>query len=298
MVMVAAMASLALFSAVGMVVDDRMLLGVSIWLKPFKFAIAFALYGTTLAWLLNLPHRGSRWTRALGGVFALAGLADVGFIAIQASRGAFSHFNNSDDIINSVGQAIFLYGALGLFVTNLVIGVMLLRQRLTDRPTARAINAGLWLASAGMAIAYLMGFQGDQSARDANGRVVDLSARHTVGATDDHPGMPITQWSVTGGDLRIPHFVGLHALQVLLLSAVVLAALASRVTWLREEGARASVMGVLAWGYTGVLALLTWQALRGQPLTHPDPLTAFAAVGLIAATTIRVFAVRSASRVQ
>ncbi|MFD4182215.1 hypothetical protein [Rhodococcus sp. NPDC058514] len=297
MVMVAAMVFLACAAAVGMVVDDRTLLGVSIWVKPFKFAIAFALYGATLAWMLNLPHRGSRWTRALAAVFAVAGLADVGFIALQAARGTFSHFNKSDDIINSVGQTIFMYGVLGLFAANLVIAVILLRQRLTDRPTTRAIKAGLWLALAGMAIAYLVGFQGDQSARDANGRMVELGARHTVGATDDRSGMPITNWSTTGGDLRIPHFAGLHALQVLLLAAVILAALAPRVPWLRAEPARAAVMGVLAGGYTGLLALLTWQALRGQPLTEPDLLTVVAAGGVIAGTAFGVYAVRASSQV-
>ncbi|MFC7448648.1 hypothetical protein [Rhodococcus daqingensis] len=297
MVMVAAMLVLVLVCAVGMAVDDRTLLGVSVWVKPFKFAIAFALYGATLAWLLNLPHRGSRWTRALATVFAVAGLADVGFIAVQAARGTFSHFNKSDDLVNSVGQTIFMYGVLGLFAANLAIAVILLRQRLLDRPTTRAIKAGLWLALAGMAIAYLVGFQGDQSARDANGRMVELGARHTVGATDDRPGMPVTNWSTTGGDLRIPHFVGLHALQVLLLAAVVLAALAPRVAWLREEGARAAVMGVLAGGYAGLLALLSWQALRGQPLTEPDLLTVVAAGGLIAATALGVYAVQSGSQV-
>jgi hypothetical protein len=293
LVMVTAMMLLAFACAVGMVVDDRTLLGVSVWVKPFKFAIAFALYGATLAWLLNLPHRGSRWTRVLALVFAVAGLTDVAFIAVQAARGTFSHFNNSDDLVNSVGQNIFGFGVLGLFAANLVIAVILLRQRLADRPTSRAIKAGLWLALAGMAIAYMVGFQGDQTARDANGRMVELGARHTVGATDDRPGMPITNWSTTGGDLRIPHFVGLHALQVLLLAAVLLAALAPRVAWLREEGARAAVMGVLAGGYTGLLALLSWQALRGQPLTHPDALTLAAGGALLVATVLGVAAVRA-----
>ncbi|SEL87076.1 hypothetical protein [Rhodococcus maanshanensis] len=293
MVMVAAMMLLACACAVGMVVDDRTLLGVSVWVKPFKFAIAFVLYGATLAWLLNLPHRGSRWTRRLALVFVVAGLADVAFIAVQAARGTFSHFNKSDDIVNSVGQTIFMYGVLGLFAANLVIAVILLRQRLADGPTTRAIKAGLWLALAGMAIAYLVGFQGEQSARDANGRMVELGAGHTVGATDDRPGMPITNWSTTGGDLRIPHFVGLHALQVLLLAAVILAALAPRVPWLRDEGARAAVMGVLAGGYTGLLALLSWQALRGQPLTEPDLLTVVGASALVAATAIGLATVRA-----
>ncbi len=45
-----------------MLVDDRQLLGESVWLKPAKFGLAFALYGVTLAWVLRLPHRGRRAT--------------------------------------------------------------------------------------------------------------------------------------------------------------------------------------------------------------------------------------------
>ncbi|MCZ4582489.1 MULTISPECIES: hypothetical protein [Rhodococcus] len=109
-VMVAAMSVLALVCAVGLLSDDRTVLGVSVWLEPLKFAVSFALYGATLAWLLTLPHRGSRWTRAMATVFAVTGILDVGFIAVQAARGTFSHFNTSDDAVNTIGQYVFMTG--------------------------------------------------------------------------------------------------------------------------------------------------------------------------------------------
>ena len=43
---------------VGLVVDDRMLVGAPIWAKPAKFAISFGLYAVTLAWMLTLPRGG------------------------------------------------------------------------------------------------------------------------------------------------------------------------------------------------------------------------------------------------
>ncbi|WP_435592416.1 hypothetical protein [Nocardia sp. bgisy118] len=130
----AAMTALAVFSLGAMVVDDRTLLGESVWLKTFKFGVAFAVYGITLAWLLSLPHKGSRATWWLGTVFAVTGALDVGFIALQAARGTFSHFNSSDDPVNSVGQTVFASGVPGLFFANLLIVLILSWQRLVDAP--------------------------------------------------------------------------------------------------------------------------------------------------------------------
>ncbi|MFF0526950.1 hypothetical protein ACFYT3_01055 [Nocardia amikacinitolerans] len=293
----AAMAALVLFSLGGMIVDDRTLLGESVWLKTFKFGVAFAVYEITLAWLLSLPHKGSRATWWLGTVFAVTGVLDVGFIVVQAARGTFSHFNSSDDPVNSIGQMVFATGVPGLFFANLLIVLILSWQRLVDRPTARAVHAGLALAVVGMALGYLMGFTGEQLVRDADGQVVELVAGHTVlpedapaaerAIRDTAEGMPITHWSTIGGDLRVPHFVGLHGIQVLLLFTFLLSRLARRHGWLRPEPTRAALMAVLALTYTGVLAITFWQAMRAQPLLHPDPqtLTAYAALFTTATAT-------------
>ncbi|MFD6161067.1 hypothetical protein ACFWF7_13575 [Nocardia sp. NPDC060256] len=284
------MIALVVFSLVAMLFDDRMLLGESVWLKPMKFGFAFAMYGLTLAWLLSLPHKGSRATWWLGTLFAVAGFIDVGFIALQAARGTFSHFNTETDAVNHIGQLVFQSGVPGLFLANLIIALILCWQRLVDRPTARAIHAGLFLAVVAMMIGYLMGFTGKQLVRDADGNIVKLVAGHTVldpATRDLSPrdavlGMPLTHWSTIGGDLRIPHFLGLHAIQVLLLAVVVLSWLAPRYPWLRPERTRAAVIGVLALGYTGLLAIVFTQAMRAQSLIHPDTTTLTALAGLTA----------------
>jgi hypothetical protein len=156
MLMVLAMCGLVLTAGVGLAVDHREILNESVWLKPFKFGISFVLYGATLAWLLSKLRKAKRFGWWTGTVFAITGIVDVGFIAVQAARGTFSHFNADTDTFNQVGQQVFMSGVLGLFGASLVIAIMLLFQKVGDAPLNRAIRVGLGLAVTGMAIAFYL----------------------------------------------------------------------------------------------------------------------------------------------
>lgn len=109
---------------------------------------------------------------------------------------------------------------------------------------------------------------------------------HSVGVPDGGQGMLFVNWSTEGGDLRIPHFIGMHALQMLPLVAMVLALAATRIPRLRDSTARLRLVRVAAAGYSGLVALVTWQALRGQPLIRPDAWTWAALVALLAAVAL------------
>src|SRR5258708_40319754 len=54
------MFTLVVVSAIGVFVDDRLLMGESVWVKPMKFGFAMGLYGLTLAWLLSKLGKGRR----------------------------------------------------------------------------------------------------------------------------------------------------------------------------------------------------------------------------------------------
>lgn len=95
------------------------------------------------------------------------------------------------------------------------------------------------------------------------GRVSAVGA-HTVGAADGGPGLAVTGWSTEHGDLRAPHFLGLHAFQVLPLLALGL----RRSRWAEQQ--RVRLIQVAGVSYAGLMAILLWQALRGQPLLAPD----------------------------
>ncbi|SCL34187.1 hypothetical protein GA0074692_3767 [Micromonospora pallida] len=291
----AAMAVLTVVGFVGLVVDDRTLVGAPIWAKPLKFALSFLLYAPTLAWLLSLLRRHHTAGRRAGTVVAVTAAVEMAIIVGQVIRGRQSHYN----VLTTVDTV--LWTAMGatiavLWVANLVVAVLLLRERITDRATSSAVRLGLALAVAGMALGFLMtGPTPEQDAMMREG-VATVVGAHNVGVPDGGPGLPLLGWSTTGGDLRIPHFVGMHGLQVLPLVALALLQLGRRVPRLRDDGTRRNLVRTVAAGYAGLVALVTWQALRGQPLTAPDAATLGAAGVLLLVTVGAAAAVLATAR--
>jgi hypothetical protein len=229
-------------------VDHRTLLGAPLWFKPLKFAISLAAYSAALAWMLGQLRTPAM--RRTGWVIVLAGMLEIVVIVWQAAHGVRSHFNTDDP------TSTLLYELMGatvgvLWLATLAVAVRFLREPGRDPATGPAIRLGLGVGLAGMAVGIIMSVHG----------------AHAVGVPDGGPGLPFVGWSTTGGDLRVAHFVGMHALQLLPLLAAGLAAFAGH--RLDVAGRRRIVLSVGA-GYLGLVLLLTWQALRAQPLLAPD----------------------------
>ncbi|MCM1976621.1 hypothetical protein [Streptomyces sp. G1] len=281
----ALMFAISLVAAVGTLVDDRQLLGESVWFKPMKFALAFGVYGVTLAWLLSRLDKGRRLGWWTGSVIAVAGVLDVCAVAYAAAHGTYSHFNeNTDAVARNVGTA-FSIGVMPLLAATLVIAALVLFQSDEDRALRIALGAGLALAAAGMAVAAWLNTLASEprTVADAAGNPVVLSGGHGIGDPDGH-GMPLTGWSTTGGDLRVPHLVGMHAIHVLLLIVALVHLSGTRLGRPLGHRVRTRLVSGFALWYAELFAVLTWQARRGQSVAHPDrhTLIAFAAVTLLA----------------
>jgi hypothetical protein len=281
-----ALGSLALLVAalVAQLFDHRLVLGASTWAKPAKFGASVALTAATLALLLrhlDLPGRARRW--AVGLIVWFIALELV-IITLQSIRGVPSHFNAATPLD---GVLFGLMGA-GIAVVMAAIGYLgtrAFRTRFADRALGWGIRLGILTMVAGSAIGGLMPPpSAAQRAQLARGEHPALVGAHTVGAPDGGPGLPVTRWSTEAGDLRVPHFVGLHALQILPLAG-----------WLlgrrrRRDGAALTVIAGV--GYLGLTITTLIEALRGRPLLAPDGVTSavgaiiFLGVALAATTTV------------
>jgi hypothetical protein len=260
---------------VGMVVDRQVITGAPAWVKPAKFAISISVYSFSLVYLLGFVQGHARLVRLISTAIVLLLTVEMVIITGQVVRGTTSHFNYATPL----DSALFITMAVSIvlvWLLTLAIAVLLLAQRLADPVWAWALRLGLLLALVGMAVAFFMTSPtpAQRAAAQATGRM-PVSGAHTVGLPDGGPGLPFLGWSTVAGDLRVPHFFGLHGIQVMLV-----------VGWLivRIVRLRMARKVVLVWiagvGYLGLIALLTWQALRGQSLIAPDRIT-LAATGVL-----------------
>jgi hypothetical protein len=207
------LAALAAF-AVALVLDPRTIAGAPAWLKPAKFAVSTAIYMFTVAWVFGYLREWTRVRRVVGRTTVSVLVLEVGIIALQAWRGTTSHFNNATPL----DAALFTAMGLGILVQTLIsvlVAVALWRQSFADR--ARwALRLGMTITILGAASGGLMTRPTPAQLADARmTREMRIVGAHTVGAPDGGPGVPGTGWSLEHGDLRVPHFLGLHALQVL-----------------------------------------------------------------------------------
>ena len=269
-------------SIVGILVDPRVITGAPAWLKPFKFAVSTAIYSLTLAWLFDWLSDWPRVRRFVGWTTAVVFVLEVAVIDMQAWRGTTSHFNVSTPLNATL---FFVMGGAILLqtVVSVAVAVALWRQQFTERALGWALRLGMTLTIVGALTGPLMTRPTAAQLADARaGNRMTVSGAHSVGGVDGGPGVRVTGWSREHGDMRVPHFIGLHAIQVLALIAIGLR------RWRAPETVRVRAMVVAAVSYASLFLLLLWGALRGQSVVVPDA-AALSAIAIWAVVTALVF---------
>lgn len=218
--------------------DHRQLSGVNLWLKPGKFALSLAIYCFTWPLYLQfLPFKllGRRFANFT--VFAMS--FEMIAIVSQAARGQMSHYNISSPynalVFSMMGVVIVAQTLFALY-----IGFMFFKVKALDLSPAL-----LWAIRLGIIFSCIFALEGG---------IMASRLSHTVGVPDGGPGLPILNWSRIAGDLRIAHFIGMHALQILPLFVILSGIKNSRPVL------------IFALLYFVLVSLLLYNAMLGRPL--------------------------------
>lgn len=245
---------------VGLAVDPTVITGAPAWLKPAKFAVSITIYTVTLAWIFTLIPEWRRTRRVVGWITAIAMVLEIAIIGGQAWRGTTSHFNVSTPL----NALLFLVMGGAIVMQTLVsvaVAVALWRQRFDDRALGWALRFGMSITIVGALTGGMMTRPTAAQLQAARaGERMTIAGAHTVGAPDGGAGLTGTGWSTEHGDLRVPHFVGLHAVQALAFVALLLA------RWRLDQKTRVRLMFLASASYTALYVILMTEALRGVPL--------------------------------
>ena len=241
-----ALLSLAMVCLLAGVIDERLINGVSVWAKPSKFAMSLGVYfATLLAFVSYLP---AGYLRTGGGRFVsvtlvFVALGEMIYITIQGALGEASHFNFTTPF-HAVMYSLMGIGATWLVTSPLWLGWVIWQNNAKNAPMALAIILGL-----GLTFVFGMGF---------GGYLGNQTAHWVNATTSDANGIWLFNWSTDGGDLRVAHFFGMHAMQAVPLFAFLLPAHLSK-----NYGY--ALVAAFSAAYAAFSLATFVQAIEGQP---------------------------------
>jgi hypothetical protein len=232
------------------------------WRKPIEFGISGGITTLSLAAVMSrLPRTG--WLAWPCAIAISLFVPETLLIDLQTWRGVPSHFNFETGFDTAVFSTM---GTLIGFVSLAIIVMMIwsFTSLRGPRSTAFAIRAGMVF----LTIGQLLGF-----AIVGNGFAVDDVYRASiVGAA---------------GELKAPHAVALHGLQVLGVLALIL----ERSPLPEPRRLQIVIVGIA--GFADALGVTVYQAFGGRGPVDLAPLTA---VGAVAAAVLLLLAYASALR--
>jgi hypothetical protein len=210
--------------------------GVNAWLKPLKFALSTWAYAWAMAWYIG--HLEKFNATIFNYVVIITLGFEIVYIAYKAFLGTTSHYNMSTPL-NAALFSLMAAAATIATIATAYIGLQFFKNNFPSLP----INY-LWAIRFAIILFVIFAFEG-----------FAMGARlsHTVGANNDNSNLYILGWSMKYGDLRIAHFIGMHALQVLPILAF----------YLLKNTYAVFIASAL---YFALAVFTLVQAVQGQPL--------------------------------
>lgn len=228
----------------GIIADDRLLMGVNVWVKPLKFVISGVIYVASIGFLTTLYPYSKRKKKIVLNTVALTMILELIIILYQGFRGVKSHYN-----FDSSFDAL-MFAAMGMMVgMNVLIMVMFIFD--TIRKKLNTSKVVQWSILLGWLIILYGSAVGGQM-------IGQLS--HNVGVVDGGEGLPFLNWSTIAGDLRVAHFFGLHGLQIIPLFAFFVSK-----KWKTTHTNHVIAVSIFAALYIAWISFTFYQAKQGIP---------------------------------
>jgi hypothetical protein len=219
--------------------DDTIVLGINAWIKPTKFLLSTVIFAWSMGWYLyylESPRKTISYT-----VMAVLVMSfELVIITWQAANGRLSHFNISSPLY------LNLYNAMGVAIVILVFWTLYINVVFFTKKNIKIPRPYLWGIRLGLLMFIIFSLEGG---------IMAAQLRHTIGAEDGGAGIPFVNWSGAYGDLRVAHFFGIHALQILPITGYFIAK-------------NSRQLFVVAGLYFVLVSILFAQAMQGIPVFH------------------------------
>ena len=222
--------------------DSTQILGVNRWIKPMKFFISITIFVWTVAVYLNFLKGYTKSARIISWGMIAIFFVEMFIVVMQSLRGTTSHFN----IKTPLDAMLFAIMGASIALNTLLAVYLLFLYFKSEIELPKSV---LWGMRLGLILFLASSFEGGY---------MSAQIGHSVGVTDGNGGLPMVNWSTKGGDLRVAHFIGMHAFQAVPFFAYTLEKykIKSATAW----------TFIFALAYFAIFTAVFVQALLGKPL--------------------------------
>ncbi|EHQ29637.1 hypothetical protein [Mucilaginibacter paludis] len=217
-------------------ITNRKIRGANAWFKPFKFALSIGIFSWTMGWFSYHLHAPIAVNLYDWATILLLGF-EIIYISLQAGRGKLSHYNTSSAVYSFLTALMGIAAAMATLWTG-YIGILFCMSSFPDLPDYYVLSIRI-----GIFLFVFFAFQG---------AAMGARQSHTVGGPEGEEVVPVLNWSRKYGDLRIAHFIGMHALQLLPL-----------LSWYVLKTTTGTLIAGLLYALLALYMLLS--ALKGKP---------------------------------
>jgi hypothetical protein len=224
-------------------IDTRTFDDVDVWAKPTKFVFSVGVFALTMAWFFGYvrpARRNAPSLRAIVAIIIAAGSFEIIYISWQAGHGLASHFNKSSTLYE------IMYALMGLGAVSLVATSLPLAWEIAQRPAPGLKSQFVGAVVLGLVLCVVLGGGFGIYMAQQPGHAVGLVGGHTL----------FFGWNRAGGDLRIAHFLGIHAQQAIPILGLLVGTLSPRLRWPTLIG------GTVAYAVLDVALFI--QAIKGH----------------------------------